>query len=252
MELGCNLKIINEWIEYHLKYYKIIIFNKSEIEFFGKLVNKVKLNDIQGNCLVCTELKNATSKAAVKLLMYLEEFKRPPFHSIVDLSAEILRIANYESITKILRTNFTIDFEICGKLVKTCLDICLVEDKRIILIMKENRHFISQPDIELQLVSDAVAAFQYNNNTILLNNLGMQSDNYTFPVIVFTGSSPLFYKIEINKELSDCIKLGTYPCCYTELDVFNPDINQISGMDNIDSRIRVFKCLKLFKNLFRL
>ena len=91
------------------------------------------------------------------------------------------------------------------------VDVCIRDDTRaILLVVKVDRH-LRGSDPELQLISDAIAAF-HNDSIMRVKRLGTNPlTSKVMPGIVMDGTMPTFYKIPITPKLVTAVESGGQP-----------------------------------------
>ena len=133
--------------------------------------------------------------------------------AIVDFARELLRVVGFEERGRILRTRHTIPLSICGEnntVVQT--DVCLMDRRSTILLVlrQEDQTIFNPSDPESQVIAEAIAAYQHNNQR--RNRMGLPTLNtMTVPCITMVGTRPTFYLVPVTRELSDAVITGQWP-----------------------------------------
>ncbi|KAG7091418.1 hypothetical protein E1B28_010454 [Marasmius oreades] len=131
----------------------------------------------------------------------------------------------------------------------------LLDTTFVLLVLVEDKTLANQThDVEAQVIAEAIAAFQSNNDKRTRRWLDpLQS--MTIPCITMIGTLPTFYLVPVTRELSAAVISGEYPAtptqvlqCRTELD---SDLDSEAGMEDIEYRQLAFKRFLAFKTLAR-
>lgn len=106
---------------------------------------------------------------------------------------------------------------------------------------------------ELQLIAEAIAAFNENNNARVKRDL-LPLDSFVFLGITMIDTFPTFYKIPITETLATCIMAGSYPGTPTVVESFFPPVPrpllaEAEGMLPLDNRRTIFQCFEALKGL---
>ena len=91
------------------------------------------------------------------------------------------------------------------------MDVCLVHlNPMILLVVQEDKTNLSTANPEPQVITEAIATFQYNNRK--REELDLPTlDKMTIPCIVMVGTRPFFYKVPATQKLCDCVIGSQYP-----------------------------------------
>ncbi|KAF8425080.1 hypothetical protein L210DRAFT_3567605 [Boletus edulis BED1] len=92
------------------------------------------------------------------------------------------------------------------------------------------------PDAQAQLVAQALAAFS-NNNEQRVEAGRIPLDTQIILGIMIVGTTPIFYRIPVTRDLIEHIAQGTYP----------PPMPPIEGMKPLDSRYQILSCYEASK-----
>jgi len=132
--------------------------------------------------------------------------------AVNDFAREFLRIVGFEERGRILRTHHIIPLSICGdnnKVAQT--DVCLVGRRlTILLVLQEDKTNFTPSDPEPQVIVEAIAAYQHNNQRRKRMGLPMLN-TMTIPRITMVGTRPTFYLVPVSRELSDVVNTGQWP-----------------------------------------
>ncbi|KAF8421905.1 hypothetical protein L210DRAFT_3572291 [Boletus edulis BED1] len=107
------------------------------------------------------------------------------------------------------------------------------------------------PDAQAQLVAQALVAFSSNNEQRVEAGR-VPLDTQTILGIMIVGTTPIFYRIPVTRDLIEHIAQGTYPpnatyvtCCQPP--VPRPDCLYSEGMKPLDSRYQIRSCYEASK-----
>jgi hypothetical protein len=130
--------------------------------------------------------------------------------AIDDFAREVLRTVGFEERGLVLRTRHTIPLTICGDNKIAQIDVCLLDRQSTILLVVQNDKTDFNPsDPEAQLIVEAIAAYQYNNQKRQSMDLH-PLDMMTIPCITMIGTRPIFYLVPVTKALSDAVVTGQW------------------------------------------
>ncbi|KAG2367865.1 hypothetical protein BDR07DRAFT_1605858 [Suillus spraguei] len=91
------------------------------------------------------------------------------------------------------------------------LTMCLLDLRSmILLVLQEDKTVFSRSYPEPQVIAEAIAAYQYNNEKRLLRSLP-PLDAMTIPCITMVGTRPIFYLVPVTEALSNAVATGQYP-----------------------------------------
>jgi len=128
--------------------------------------------------------------------------------------------------------------------------VCIRDDtKAILLVVKVDRH-LRGSDPELQLISDAIAAF-HNDDIMRVKRLGTNPlTSKIMPGIVMDGTMPTFYKIPITPELVTAVESGECPEQETIVYAYRPEVPRPEeGMKPLDNRHIILSCFESFQTI---
>jgi hypothetical protein len=193
---------------------------------------------------------DASSLALIKRLDLAMEIMEGEESAVDDFAAELLRVLRYETDKTVVRTRKNIRLSMCGEQVYAKTDVCVLDaDSKILLLVQEDKAHINPADPEPQLVAEAIAAFQANNekrvNDLFLDPLR----DKVFPGITMTGTFPRFYKIRVTNDLDHCVRHGLYPATKTTVHRHTPRVprRRSDGMRPLDNRELILRCYEAFR-----
>jgi len=138
--------------------------------------------------------------------------------AIDDFARELLRIVGFEERGYVLRTRHVIPLSICGDINKVAqTNICLLDRRStILLVLQEDKTVFNTSDPEPQVIAEAIAAYQHNNQKRA--RMGLSTlDTMTVPCITMIGTRPTFYLVPVTQELSDAVITGRWPKVETKV-----------------------------------
>jgi hypothetical protein len=245
----------SKWTKNDLKAFNINVLKKSEKDFFGFSVDNVSLDDVPDG-FINLEYPSIDDMESYKILRYLDMamFAAESEESAVDdFSHELLGILRFENPGQVIRMRKSIRLFTCGKYTHAKTDLCIIGEQGILLLIQEDKSYIKFSDPEPQIIAEAIAAFQYNND-IRVEQLDLEDlQEYTFPCITMVGTYPVFYKIKVTKELDEAVRLGRYPKCETLVEKFNPVGDQGGynyGMKPLGNRKRILQSFIGFRKVY--
>jgi len=187
--------------------------------------------------------------------MYLVPVKES---SVINFVVYLLHMLGYVTRSRMAKTRLNIPLLVCGETSVVTADVCIVNTRimnppHIMLLVEEDkRHMRPHSDPEAQLVAKALAAFQVSNKERSMD-LGQDSvAGRVIPGILFTGSSPIFYKIPVTAELASAVARGVYPSTptvvYAHIPPAPPVVCRLSeGLEALDCRTQILRCFEAFK-----
>jgi hypothetical protein len=211
-------KSASDWTRNELRAYGISVRVVSPQSFFGRTPSEVAASARE--FLVTADWKDAQDKdtlIALRLLRATTSSEGRHESSVDDFSMALFNVIGYVSRTRMARSRMPMTLYVCGEARSTQADICLLNEDEVVLLVQEDKRFMSDADPEPQLVAEAIAAFQCNNIR-RERRLGPQSlEEVTIPGVVMVGAHPTFYKVRVTSELADAVMGGRYPRHRTEV-----------------------------------
>ncbi len=145
--------------------------------------------------------------------MYLDLASHPNAgqqSAIVDFARTALEETGYDEVGTILRSRYDIPFTICGEGSAVKTDVCLVHVSSIILlVLQEDKTNENMRSHEAQVIAEAIAAFQCNNQKRRNRQLP-PLDLMNIPCITMIGTRPFFYKVPVTREFRAGLIFGQY------------------------------------------
>ncbi|KAF9479936.1 hypothetical protein BDN70DRAFT_806160, partial [Pholiota conissans] len=249
----------NDWTSKDLAAYNITVVLQDAATFFETPYPYLPRPDINPDVLATMTCRYAPDDDTYRFLRHLDlaTHQVPAEKSAVDDFAVILlREMGYEPRRRALRTKKDLPFFVCGENRHATTDVCLIDEDDIILLVQEDKPYMSTEDPVAQLIAKAIAAFATNNRT-RVDILGLPPlTSKVIPGITMTGASPVFYKIGVSAELATAVGGGAYPDTQTVVYVHLPDIPRperrwSEGMRPLDSRQAILSCYEAFKRFVR-
>jgi hypothetical protein len=158
-------------------------------------------------------------------------------------ATKLLDAIGYTSTRRLLILHQDLQLEICDKMRHAKPDISLVQADirhnilKTLLIVHEDKKRTSS-DSSPQMMAEAVATFQYNNDLRYMRGLpschhqvsylgimyitNMLTITQDIPAIILVGSHPIFYIVPVTSELVDAIRRGKHPKNETVVRRFEP------------------------------
>ena len=174
--------------------------------------------------------------------------------AIDDFARKLLRIVGFEERGCVLRTRHIIPLSICGDINKVAqTDVCLLDRRStILLVLQEDKTIFNPSDPEPQVIAEAIAAYQHNNQK--RERMGLPALNtMTVPCITMTGTRPTFYLVPVTQELSDAVITGQWPKVETRvrkcITVAGHNRGLSEGMETPEYRRVAFQRMIAFKAL---
>jgi hypothetical protein len=168
--------------------------------------------------------------------------------AVSDFTAHLCSMCGYDEPDRVIRHRTNIPFFICGAPVYAETDVCVIDPNTdIILLVHQDKGVPERPvDAEAQLVAEAIAAYQDNNDR--LNGMGRTFDRPTIPGIVMVGTMPTFYKIDVTPALVEAVETAKYPAQTTIVHKLVLPIELADGgMSTLDNRGVLLGCFEAFK-----
>jgi hypothetical protein len=253
-EISRICKSGSKWTQDDLESFNIKVLKKFEKEFFGVSLNEVSLDGVPYG-LVNLELSTTDDMESYKILEYLDLAMlviESEESAVDDFASRLLEVLKFEKDGQVIRTRKNIRLFMCGKYTHAKTDVCIVDKKRILFLIQENKSHIRFSDPEPQLIAEAIAAFQHNNERI--KYLGLEEiREHTFPCITMVGTYPTFYKIKITRELDKAVRSGKFPVSKTLVERFNPiddESGYSRGMRLLGDRKRILQSFIAFRSVY--
>ena len=208
----------SRWSTNDLLAYNITIQTQSVVDFFGhKLCPIDHLDpDLLSSCDPST-FPTEISMGTCRFLKYLYMISRPnaAYSPLDDFAMSVLEVTDFHRhIDTVLIPRYDLPLTICGEINrKATLDICLVSDQlmpMILLLVRRDKPALGSSGPGPSVIAGAIATFQYNNRSRA--KMGLPTlDMMTIPCITVEGTRPLFYKVPVTQNLSDCVATGQFP-----------------------------------------
>ena len=192
------------------------------------------------------------SDLAVKYLSYLDLATT----FIDDFAANTLKLLGFDEGNTIISIGHTIPLTICGQ--ANCVaqtNVCLIHCSAfflLVLVVDKTLSNNLKTDAEAQVIADAIAAFQFNNNKC--RDYGLDPlDFMTIPCITMSGTCPTFYLIAVTMEPSNAVITGQHPTTQTQVlqcaTVPTHSGHTDTGMEDTEYRKVALKHFLAFKEL---
>ena len=120
---------------------------------------------------------------------------------IADFSQKTLQILGFAERGQVLSMYFKIPLMICGDELSAQTDVCLLTQYQMaLLILQEDKMVLNSSQPEPQVIAQAIAAYQHNNEQRIVEGLPTL-DAMTIPCITMDGTRPTFYLVPVTQEL---------------------------------------------------
>ncbi|KAG2130543.1 hypothetical protein BD769DRAFT_1604559 [Suillus cothurnatus] len=118
----------------------------------------------------------------------------------------------------------------------------------MVYIIQENKTMRNPHDPEQQLIAEAIAIFQNNNN--IRQEKGLDPlDKMTLPMV---GTRVTFYLVPVTDELNNAVVYGTYPESETKVRKCQCKVDGVDGcMEDPVYRTRALQQYIAFKDLVK-
>ena len=247
----------SDWTSHELIAYNIIFSPLSPGEFFTTPdptldhIDSAILNSPPG------DIDPALSDVATEYLAYLDLARGVQEDFVDDFAAETLKLLGFNERLTVVSTCFTIPLIICGESNRVAQpDVCLLHRLTfVLLVLAEDKTFTDKARPEVQVVAEAIAAFQYNNDKRSDHDLP-PLDAMTIPCITMSATCPTFYLVPVTTELSNAVTSGQYPAtqtqvlqCATVATRATHIWNANTGMEDTEYRKLALKRFLAFKTL---
>jgi hypothetical protein len=207
----------SDWTRNELFAYNIKIVPQTPEQFFG-VAAAVSLAGLDPLIITGSTDTANLSDTSLRYLTYLDLAAHASQETLIDtFSLQTLDLLGYSERGLALFTRYNIPLTICGDEKNAQTDVCLLDGRSmILLILQEDKMVFNSSNPEYQVVAEAIAAYQYNNEK--RERRGMATlDKMIFPCITMVGTRPTFYLVPVNRALSDAVATGQYPPEPTEV-----------------------------------
>jgi len=170
-----------------------------------------------------------------------------------NFSRETLSLLGFEERGLVLTTRHIIPLTIRGDDRVAQTDVCLLDRRSmILLVLQEDKTVFNSKRPEPQVIAEAIAAYQYNNEKRQSRGLPTL-DAMTIPCITMVGTRPTFYLVPVTQALSAAVVTGQYPQAPTEVvkcfTFLGHDRRSSEGMETPEYRRVAFQRFLAFKDL---
>jgi hypothetical protein len=208
----------SEWTEDELTAFNVNIVWQNSAEFFG--VSPLPDPDVPPAILTATASIAALAANDEVTWRFIFSLGRavPGLESAVDaFVVELLRLMHYEALGRVALQNVNLTLTMCGKECHTQSDVCVMDSDSILLVVQQYKRDGSSVRLpEAQLLAEAIAAFDYNNQLRRRTSQDPVQDRM-IPGIIMRGNLPIFYKFNITQDFVDCVRLGRRPAAVTKV-----------------------------------
>lgn len=245
-------KSVSEWTSNDLITYNIVVHEQDELDFFGRPLPEysgpagfVEHKDrVQG--------LDPSSLALMKRLDLASHVFNDEESAVDAFVAELLRAMGYEREETVVYTQKSLWLLMCGDYVYAKSDVCVMDTaSNISLVAQEDKSHIKPSDPEPQLIAEAIAAFQQNNNIRTDGHILAPLEQQFIHGITMIDTFPKFYKIKVTSDLDLAVNFGHYPPIQTVVYRHTPRVPGLrtTGMKPLDNRKHVLRCYEAFRSL---
>ena len=212
-----SAKSSSDWTECELIAYNITVSSLPPDEFFPTpdpsldYIDPAILNSPPDGT------NPALSDVAAGYLGYLYHATRATQETfLVGFAAETLKLLGFSERRITVATRYIIPLAICGEANPVAqMDVGLIHNPTfVLLVLVEYKTLSNTASTEAQIVANAIAAFEFNNERRIEDGLD-PLDAMTIPCIAMAGTRPTFYLVMVTTELSNAVITGQYPATPT-------------------------------------
>ena len=241
----------NNWTLNDLRAYNIQVVEQSLVEFFNQDQLPPVPPSVRHFCET-TDRALAPDDDTYKLLYCLDlahNHKVGQEAAVDNFAARLLETLGYASGRRVIITQQTLPFIICGTQRSAQTHICICNENGYLFLVQEDKRFENPEDPEPHLIAEAIAAYQRNNfirdrvfHMPILNEIN-------FPGITLIGTSPTFYKIKLTAELNDAVMGGMFPANAVIFYRHTPRLprRNSEGMKPLENRTTIVQYYQAFK-----
>ncbi|CAA7265480.1 unnamed protein product [Cyclocybe aegerita] len=252
-QFAYSLVVLYDWTSNELAAYNITVVFQDAATFFE--TPDLPQPAVNPNVLTTLEYRNAPDDDTYRLLRNLDLATTPvpaEESAVDDFAVLLLRALGYEPRGRTLRTRKDLILLVCGENRHSKADVCLIDEEEILLLVQEDRQYMAPEDPKAQLIAGAIAAFATTNRTRVYT-LGLPPlPSKDIAGITMTGTSPVFYKINISAELVIAVGGGAYSdkqtAVYAHLPCVPRPLRRSSeGMKPLDNRRVILSYYEAFR-----
>ncbi|KAG6823877.1 hypothetical protein H0H92_008772 [Tricholoma furcatifolium] len=232
----------SRWTQHDLDSYKIDVKEIPYDDFFpGQLSAYPSIQDLDPDLLTSEVTDNPADipEGVRDFFAYLRLSMIYRSHEtlIDDLMRETLRHTGYnrrnDHNATLLNTGFITSLLVVGDASRAAqTDVSLMHQRTLILLLVvENKTVTNPANPEPQVIAEAIAAFQHNNERRRKLDLPTL-ENMTIPCMTIIGSRPTFYIVPVTGKLNQAVAAGSEPADRTEVrrcDVGTSALGSTSG-----------------------
>jgi hypothetical protein len=258
-----SAKSASNWDEEDLVKYNIrIIVTQNAAAFFGTPDLPEPNPVVQEIMALNTEdFAQATTAEGSHVLFALHKaMQRSSQESAVDdYSVALLRNCGFAPLGQHIQTKTDQTLGICRENRHAKINIRIVDSNEIIRLVQENKRYTETTHPSAQLIAEAIAAFDANNQR--RQELGLPVvESETIPGIAMTWTYPVFYRIPVSVNLLTAVWNGERPDQETVVDSYKPILPEhtvvdqdkllFQGMKPIGNRNTLLSCYEAFRQQF--
>ncbi|KAG2130536.1 hypothetical protein BD769DRAFT_635695 [Suillus cothurnatus] len=244
-------KSASNWEQDDLELYHITIEPLNPAQFFPSVPNT--LGGLDPALAFASFGATYVSDKTYRVLRFLEAATDAKAHetSTDEFAHVILTAIGFDDEHELdVRVRYPNSLWVCGEKRSAEVHVCLRDwSAGIVYIIQENKTTKNSHDPEPQLIAEAIAAFQNNNN--IRQGMGLDSlDKITLPCITMVGTRVTFYLVPVTDELNNAVVYGTYPESETKVRKCQCKVDGVDGgMEDPVYRTRALQQYIAFRDL---
>ena len=173
---------------------------------------------------------------------------------VPDFAKELLKDSGYRSKGRLIMTRDCIPWLVSGHDKFAQTDGCTIRMKRgqemYLMLLQEDKTLMSGEDAEAQVIAQAIAAFQANNENRMVPPSPLKPlGRMVFPCITMLGAYPKFYLVPVTMGVSDCVSHHIRHCPSDKTVVLRhiPMVPCYEPMKSLGDRKKIIQCFEAFK-----
>ncbi|KAG2359180.1 hypothetical protein BDR07DRAFT_1361387 [Suillus spraguei] len=198
----------SDWTFNDLMAYNITVTPQSPEQFFRQN-HGTPLEGVDPSLLNPSLNDENISDAVFEYLGHLDLATNVTQESFIDAFAQkTLQILGFVERGLIFTARHNIPLRICGDNQRVAeTDVCLLDLRSmILLVLQDDKTVFSRSYPEPQVIAEAIAAYQDNNEKRILRSLP-PLDAMTIPCITMVGTRPIFYLVPVTEALSNAVAI---------------------------------------------
>ena len=208
------------WTKNELIAYNISVSSVPAEDFFSS-VAKPLLDHLDPNILIApagAKGPNLSDTVIVYLGYFDLAVSATQESSIDNFAVRTLDLLGFNKCSTVVATYYAIPLTICADSNQIAqMYVCLLHHPTmVLLVLIEDKTLSNRTDAESQVIADAIAAFQFNNQKQKERGIaGLAA--MTIPCFTMSGTCLTFYLIPVTQELITAVISGMYPATETQV-----------------------------------